>query len=157
MLNGADVVYVSFIDGRRALAVRYEIGMRLPAAFTASGKAILATLPPARVREIVGRAAVNPQPHGGRKTLRALQAELDETRERGFSLDDEETAPGMACVGAPVFSGEGGEAVGAVALSMVKNTPAWLDPAGSQFVRRLAAAISAELGASTTWALTGEP
>jgi DNA-binding IclR family transcriptional regulator len=156
VLSGSDVVYVSFINGRRPLAVRYEIGMRLPAAFTASGKSMLATLPTAAVRELVGRRALNPNASGARKGIRELLTELDETRRRGFSIDDEETARGMACIGAPIFAAGRHQAVGAVAISLVKSASNWYEEANSGYVRSVAAAVTRELGGETaSWRGSG--
>jgi DNA-binding IclR family transcriptional regulator len=147
--SGPDVIYVSFIDGHRPLAVKYEIGMRLPAAFTASGKAILATLPMERVRDMLPAQLENTHGIGGRKSLRSLLAELKLTRERGYSIDDEETATGMACIGAPIYMGHSDEAVGAVAISLVKSATDWFESANSDFIRRIAAEISIQLGADS--------
>jgi IclR family acetate operon transcriptional repressor len=33
--------------------------------------------------------------------------ELEETRQRGYSIDQEETTPGLACIGAPIFGKDG--------------------------------------------------
>lgn len=125
--NGADVVYVACINTDQPLAVRYQIGLRLPAACTASGKAILATLPDEQVAAVVGERPVtrlNPERTG---PVEGLLADLKRTRERGYSVDDEDTARGMICIGAPVFEGhdsvlKGGNTVarGAIAVSMVK-------------------------------------
>lgn len=147
VLSGSDVVYISCIDGARPLAVRYEIGMRLPAAFTASGKAILATLPEERVRELIGASVVNPLPHGSQKSVAALLRELHETRQCGYSIDDEETARGMTCIGAPIFAGDEPKAAGAVAIALVKSTADWLDSQTLDHMRAIAAEVSRRLGA----------
>jgi DNA-binding IclR family transcriptional regulator len=148
VLSGSDVVYVSFIDGGRPLAVRYEIGMRLPAAFTASGKAILSTLPTAKVESLLGPHVDNRNGWGQRKSLPQLVQELHATRERGYSIDDEETARGMTCIGAAVFADDHSQAVGAVAMSLVKGSTTWFDTQLSDYIRQLAAEISRRMGAS---------
>jgi DNA-binding IclR family transcriptional regulator len=156
VLSGLDVVYVSFINGGRPLAVRYEIGMRLPAAFTASGKAILATLPAPAVRDLVGRRMLNPNACGSRKSIGALLIELDETRRRGVSIDDEETTRGMACIGVPIFAAGRPQAVGAVAVSLVKSATDWYDEHSSAYVRAVAAAVTHELGGdAASWRESG--
>lgn len=42
--------------------------------------------------------------------------DLARTRERGYAVDDQEKAPGMRCVAAPVFNGFG-EAVAGLSVS----------------------------------------
>jgi DNA-binding IclR family transcriptional regulator len=144
--HGSDVTYLSIIHGDHPVAVRYEIGMRLPAAFTASGKAILATLPDAKVREVIGQVARSDVVAGAPKPVEALLRELHEIRQRGFSVDDEETARGMICAGAAVRAGDESEAVGAVAFSSVK-AGSDLNDMGAR-IQRLAASVSAQLGAN---------
>lgn len=148
VLSGADVVYMAFVDGARPLAVKYEIGMRLPAAFTASGKAILSTMPPDRVRALLPAQLSNPHGIHGDKALSDLVRELELTRAQGYSIDDEETAAGMTCIGAPVFAADSGQAIGAVAVSLVKSAQDWFDSRVSEYVRGVATEISRRLGAS---------
>lgn len=147
VLAGADVVYVSFVDGHRPLAVKYQIGMRLPAAFTASGKAILATMEPEQVSKLLPAHLTNLYGRQAEKTLDDLLAELEATRQRGYSIDDEETAIGMTCIGAPVFTADQAEAVGAVAVSLVKSAQNWFDPKIGYYVQDVASVMSRRLGA----------
>jgi IclR family transcriptional regulator, blcABC operon repressor len=121
LLDGRTVVYVETRPGLRPVTMHYEIGLRLPAQCTASGKSLLAALPDS---EIAGRYAgdrINGlTPHS--ITSRAeLTAELERTRERGYAIDDEETALGMICVGAAII-GRSGPPAGALSVSMVKAT-----------------------------------
>jgi len=147
--SGTDVVYLSYIDGNRPLAVKYEVGMRLPAAFTASGRAILSTLPATRVHDLLPTTLTNPNVVGQPPTSRDdLLAELEVTRQRGYSIDDEETAAGMTCIGAPVVLGVGQEAVGAVAVSLVKRSQDWFDEATRDYVRQVAASIGRRMGSA---------
>ena len=63
VLQGSDVLYVieERAPGRPPLVT--DVGVRLPAHLTASGRAILAGLPPAQVRALYpGRAAIR-DPH----------------------------------------------------------------------------------------------
>lgn len=119
VLNGREVTYVDTRHGARPVAMHYEIGMRLPAHCTASGKALLATLTPAAVAGLYrdGRLdALTPHSIG---TLSELRAELDRIRVRGYAVDDEETALGMVCFGVAILD-PGGRPVGAISVSMVK-------------------------------------
>jgi DNA-binding IclR family transcriptional regulator len=100
VLDGDDVIYVACRNGSRPVGVHYRIGMRLPAHTTASGKAMLAW----RARS---------------SARRAEDPEYQQIRERGYSIDDEGTAPGMTCFGAPVQSTDG-TVTCAVAISIVK-------------------------------------
>ena len=74
---------------------------------SSTGKIFLAYLHRARLAEII---AENPPTARTPLTLTALPAirkEVDLTRKRGFSLDNEEFNPGVRCLAAPVFASDG--------------------------------------------------
>jgi IclR family transcriptional regulator, blcABC operon repressor len=103
VLNGTDVVYIAARSGVRPLGLAFRVGMRLPAHLAASGRAMLAFLPPAAVRTMYAGFTLSPPAHGPALTLDALLVELDHTRQRGYSVDDEGVREGVHCIGAPVF------------------------------------------------------
>ena len=148
VLDGTDVVYVACRQGEVPLGVAYRIGMRLPASCTATGKALLSTLPDSRLRELYeGVALARPTPHS-HATLTALLEDIREIRARGHALDDQETREGMMCVGAPVFDASGAAAVAAVAVSTVKfPEDAQKSLSVAADVQRFARALSRKLGA----------
>jgi DNA-binding IclR family transcriptional regulator len=154
VLRGPDVVYVAFVNADHPLAVTYQIGMRLPAHLTASGKAILATLPAERVREVTGgvlAAGAEPEAGPGRDRLAGLLAELEVTRARGFSVDDEGTARGMVCIGAPIFAGNDRHACAAIGISMVKATARPFETEMTDELSCLAKRVSTALGSSRSY------
>jgi DNA-binding IclR family transcriptional regulator len=121
ILRGANVVYLSSIPGNKPFSIRYDIGLVLPAAFTASGKAMLAQLTDDAVRDLVGPLASSDLVAAPDKPVARLLEELEQVRLTGFSVDDEETARGMICVGAPVIMPHTGQLLGGVALSTPKH------------------------------------
>ena len=148
VLDGADVVYLACRPGTRPLAVNFRVGGRFPACCTSSGKAMLSTLSEARVRERIGDG---PLPRLTRHSLAdpaALMRQLAQVRRTGLAVDDEETAVGMHCFGAPVFAAHTTEAVAAVAVSAIKAS---VTPARERElvdgIRALAARLSERLGA----------
>jgi DNA-binding IclR family transcriptional regulator len=119
VLNDTEVVYIGRRPGSRAVGANYELGMRLPANCTASGKALLSTLEPDRVRDLLSEFEPDGLPILTKRSINALSAlvqELIARAEHDYALDDEETAVGMICVGAPI-RGATGKAVAAVAVS----------------------------------------
>jgi DNA-binding IclR family transcriptional regulator len=102
--HGRDVLYVieERAPGRPPLVT--EVGVRLPAHLTASGRAILAALPTAQVRALYPDREAFVQRHGaGPTSLSALRTILAETRQRGLATEDGEITPGLASVGAAVL------------------------------------------------------
>lgn len=157
ILQGSDVLYIAIRFGGTGLAINYHIGKRLPANCTATGKAILATLVPERLDEMLSPGEeLSSLTSGSISDRDRLMEDLRTVAARGYAIDDEETAIGMWCVGAPIFSRSGDEAVAAVATSMVK--------AGIDNIERdrivdgvaaLANEISARLGAPPDRAVVG--
>jgi len=80
-----------------------EVGVRLPAALTASGRAILARLPRQQVRALfAARGAFVDRTGSGPTTQTALVALLAAERRRGFAEEDGFLSPGFASVAVPV-------------------------------------------------------
>jgi IclR family acetate operon transcriptional repressor len=98
-LSGSDVVHLDVIASPHPIQYRTDIGSRVPAHATALGKAILAASDDRAVRQALGappyaRFTPNTLADGA-----ALAADLELTRKRGYSLDWEESLPGLRCVG----------------------------------------------------------
>jgi DNA-binding IclR family transcriptional regulator len=102
--HGRDVLYVleERAPGRPPLVT--DVGVRLPAHLTASGRAILAALPAEQVRALFpDRDAFVQRNPGGPTSLSELRSELVDTRKRGYAVEDGEITPGFASVAAPVL------------------------------------------------------
>jgi DNA-binding IclR family transcriptional regulator len=150
VLDGADVVYVACRNGLRPLGVNFRIGMRLPANCTASGKALLSSLPADRVARLIRAAGFRALTRKSVDNLEALQRQLAQARKRGYAVDDEETREGMLCFGAPVFDSRSREAVAGVAVSMLKAAQGPRQKAlAAHAVKQTAEALSRRLGART--------
>ncbi|MBA2533019.1 MAG: IclR family transcriptional regulator [Nocardioidaceae bacterium] len=99
VLHGSEVLYVleERAPGRPPLVT--DVGVRLPAHLTASGRAILAGLSAAQVRALFPDPEAFVDRHGsGPRTLSALRELLTETRRRGYAVEDGEITPGFASV-----------------------------------------------------------
>jgi DNA-binding IclR family transcriptional regulator len=108
VLHGRDVLYVleERAPGRPPLVT--DVGVRLPAQLTASGRAVLAHLPAAQVRALYPDRSAFVDRHGlGPRTLPALRTLLSETRQRGYAVEQGEVTPGFASVAAAVLDHNG--------------------------------------------------
>jgi DNA-binding IclR family transcriptional regulator len=104
VLHGADVLYVLEERPPRRPPLVTDVGVRLPAHLTASGRAILAALPPAQVRALYPDRMAFVQRHGlGPTTLGELRTLLSETRQRGHATEDGEVSEGFASVACAVL------------------------------------------------------
>lgn len=100
VLHGRDVLYVveERAPGRPPLVT--DVGVRLPAYLTASGRAILAALPRPQVRALYPDRAAFAGPDSSPAQLRDL---LVDTRNRGYAVEDGEVTSGFASVAAAVL------------------------------------------------------
>jgi DNA-binding IclR family transcriptional regulator len=104
VLHGRDVLYVieERAPGRPPLVT--DVGVRLPSQLTASGLAMLASLPPQQVRALFPSRDAFVQRHGlGPTTLPGLRALLTRVRQDGFAVEDGTVTPEFASVAAPVL------------------------------------------------------
>jgi DNA-binding IclR family transcriptional regulator len=100
VLDGADVVYIDRVDSPLAVRAYVPIGGRAPAQNVATGKAILAFLPPAQRAQLT-------TPHRDHGDGRSLSAELDQIRRRGYAVNRGEWEQAVGAIAAPVFDGQG--------------------------------------------------
>jgi DNA-binding IclR family transcriptional regulator len=139
VLHGRDVLYVleERAPGRTSLVT--DVGVRLPAHLTASGRAILAALPPAQVRALFpDRSAFTDRTGVGPTSLSALRALLSETRRRGHATEAGEVTAGLTSVASAVLD-HNGHPVAGVAVTFPEGTRS----------APIAAAVSATAGTLT--------
>src|SRR5262252_6176974 len=106
-LDGSDIVYVARVAVPKIIALAVTIGTRFPAMQTSLGKVLLAALPPGeaeRALAVPSRSGITPrwQPDEAGRA-----AELRDVRARGWALTDEQLAPGIRSVAAPLRDGSG--------------------------------------------------
>ncbi len=102
ILTDHDVLYLDIAESARSLRMASEIGARDRLHSTALGKAILAGVPPDEARDLLEAYERRPATRRTIVDIEALMAELRVTRERGYSIDDEENEVGARCVGVAV-------------------------------------------------------
>src|SRR5690349_696316 len=78
ILDGLEMTYLARHDGRQPVRLTSQIGRRLPATSTATGKAALASLDPAELeRRLDGVTALPASTPSAHRTVDALLADLD--------------------------------------------------------------------------------
>ena len=120
VLDGAEILYVdrarSFRRGQSKIDLGLAPGSRLPAYCTAMGKLLLAYLPEEEQRELITEMKLTKQGPNTITSKKALLSELDEIQSEGFAVNDEELAPELHSIAAPVRN-EAREVVAAVNLA----------------------------------------
>ncbi len=144
-LDGSDIVYVARVAVPKIVTLAVTIGTRFPAMATSLGKVLLAALPPGvadRVLAEPGRSGITPrfQPSAQQRA-----EGLRDVRARGWALTDEELAPGIRSIAAPLRDGDG-QVVAALNICVpAAETP--MDVLADEFLPLLlqtAGAISAD-------------
>lgn len=108
VLTGAEVTYVGKVQGARAPTTVSNVGVRLPAHLTATGRAMLAQLSADQVRALYPtREALIRRVGPGPSTLALLDALLTETRERGWALELGDVQSDYSSVGAAALDHKG--------------------------------------------------
>jgi IclR family pca regulon transcriptional regulator len=106
-LDGSDIVYVARVSVPKIIALRVEIGTRFPAVQTSQGKVLLAALSPDELSATLAKPSRAGLPAYIGRSQEQLDDELMTVRARGWALADEELAPGVRSVAAPVRDGAG--------------------------------------------------
>src|SRR4051794_12606928 len=102
VLHGAETLYLLKEQPREHATLVTDVGVRLPAQLTASGRAMLAHLPAAQVRALFPGPFVERTGRGPR-SLRELRRVLAEDARRGWSVEDGHVTEGFASIAACSF------------------------------------------------------
>lgn len=148
VLEGDDVIYLAARNSSVSHAlIEFRAGMRLPAAFTATGKAFLSHMSDFEVRRLYNDGLPPPRTHKSVRTVDGLIDEIRKIRSLGFSCDDEQVADGIICFGATVVNSLN-RPIAAIAVSILAETLS--DAARAQViadVQRIAGQLSRRMGA----------
>ena len=109
-------VYVHRALGANAVKTDPGIGKHAPLHATAAGKAIMAFLPSDRLEAVIERHGLTPETENTITSRKVLLAQLDDIRDREYSVNNEEHISGLRAIGAPIKHPTG-EIIGAVSVS----------------------------------------
>jgi len=114
--DGDYCLYIYAVESPRRLMARTAVGDRAHMHCTSVGKAILSQLPEAEVRGIVSRVGMPAPTQHTITDVEVLLADMEQTRARGYSIDNEEHEPLTYCIGAPVLN-QRGQVIGSLSVS----------------------------------------
>lgn len=116
ILNANAVLFISQAETHEMIRAFFPPGTRSPLHASGIGKALLAYARPEDLRGMIRGLRLDRYTPTTLCTPEDLTADLRQIRERGYSLDNEERAPGMRCIAAPIFD-FGGEAAAGISVS----------------------------------------
>ena len=115
--SGTGMVYIDKLESPRTVRMTSRIGTRVEMHATSVGKAYLAALPEEACRQLVASLEMRPRTRNTITDISTLLAEIEKTRTRGYSYDNEENEPDIRCFGGAILD-RNGSPVGAVSLSI---------------------------------------
>jgi DNA-binding IclR family transcriptional regulator len=145
--HGREVLYVleERAPGRPPLVT--DVGVRLPAQLTASGRAVLAALPIPQLRALYGGPGGFVLRTGlGPRSLSALRLLLADVRQDGYAVEDGEVTPGFASVAAAVLDHSGHPVAGIAVTFPASDTTADQRAEIARRVMRTARLVSRRIG-----------
>lgn len=117
ILTEGDIFHLAFAVRTDEVDRMYAvIGRRTPAQCTSMGKAMLACLPSADVRQIINQYGWRPRSPHSIQDFPTLERALEEIRQVGFAVDRGEVHTQIWCVGAAVFDATD-QVIGAISVS----------------------------------------
>ena len=152
VLHGNELLYLLKERPARPETLVTDVGVRLPAHLTASGRAMLANLPAAHVRALFPSAAAFVQrTDRGPRSLAELRRVLANERRRGWAVEDGHVTYGFASVAHAVFD-HGERPIAAISVTFRHHCPeepmmcdiTW--PELAEQVRRTATALTVRIG-----------
>jgi len=101
-LDGHEIVFLARFPGRHLVNVDFAVGYRLPAVFTASGRAMLSKLPKADLRAIIEATPMEQVTPYTETDPRKLIAHIGEAAEKGYAIVMNQTVVGDISVAAAI-------------------------------------------------------
>lgn len=112
ILDGAQIVVLTCVRGAGPFNITLEPGLRLPAALTATGRAMLAYLPGEELESLSGDLLAEQRQHSPVRSVDDLHKELARIRKQGFATNRGEYFPGVGTVAACIRDRAGGPLLG---------------------------------------------
>ena len=101
------MTYLDRVETKWPLRIQLPIGTQVPFHCTASGKMYLSTLRERTLEAVLSSMPLDALTEQTITTPTALRKELSDTRERGYSQDDQEFMSGMSALAVPVNDNAG--------------------------------------------------
>ena len=121
ILHGSNVLYLDCIQSDDSGPVMYwPPGTLAPIHCTSLGKALVAWLPSNEREQILQSIQMTEHTPHTITTPDQLERHLDEVRQSGFAVDDEEKDLGWRCIGAPIRD-HTGQVIAAASVSFVAS------------------------------------
>ncbi|MGH9119766.1 MAG: IclR family transcriptional regulator domain-containing protein [Acidimicrobiales bacterium] len=107
VLDDDEIVYVARVPTKRIMTINLVVGSRLPAYPTSMGRVLLAGLAPQELDGFFDRVELEPLTERTVTDEGRLRSVIDEVREQGWAIVDQELEEGVRSVAAPLVNADG--------------------------------------------------
>jgi DNA-binding IclR family transcriptional regulator len=107
VLDQAEAVYIEKVEAPGFFKVNTWVGRRMFLHSTSVGKCLLAWLPKHEIETMVKQQGLKKRTPKTITSISKLIADLEQVKQSGYAVDDEENSLGARCLGAPVFDAMG--------------------------------------------------
>ncbi len=107
MIAGNAVLYLDRVEASWPFGLRFESGSRVPVHCTSVGKLMLSVLPRRRRDALINATTLARYTENTITDPDKLNAEIEEIRRRGYSVDNQEFLAGVVCLAVPVRDAKG--------------------------------------------------
>lgn len=114
-----EVVFLACYESPSPLGFTFRAGVRVPAIFSATGKAMLSTFTKEQIQAMYPNGLPKPLTIYGVSNFDDLEKELTHVRQTRISLDNGQLREGMYCIGTFIKNASG-QVVAGVAVSFLK-------------------------------------
>lgn len=140
------VITLDQVEARDKLRIVSDVGARLPIYCTSQGKAFLAQMPRAEAEKLLRRQSMTQFTPHTITDPEALWHDVEQSRARGYAIENGEYKIGLRSISAPVFDVSGRAAYTVGVVGMLRSVHSEEFAAAAQNVCATAAMISAALG-----------
>ncbi|MDF9434907.1 IclR family transcriptional regulator domain-containing protein [Chromohalobacter israelensis] len=117
VLDGDEVMYVARSSAKhRLMAITLSVGTRLPATYTSMGRVLLAQLADDALEAYLERVALEAHTERSITDRAQLRNCIEQVRQQGYSIVDQELDPGLRSLAVPAFDANG-KLLGAINIS----------------------------------------
>ena len=116
VLDGSDIVYVARVPTSRIMTIALALGSRLPVYPTSMGRVLLAGRPEQEIEEYIARTDFERLTSHTVTSPEEFRAILEQVRNQGYALVDQELEEGVRSIAAPIVNADG-EVVAALNVS----------------------------------------
>lgn len=116
VLEGTEIVSIAHIASTHSLTIGIRVGKRWPAYCTAVGKALLADMEDTALREFMSTIKLDRRTSNTITSAKGFIRHINQVREQGYAVNDQESELGMRGIAAPVKNRQG-QAIAAISIS----------------------------------------